>query len=162
MSAPAPSQLVLAATVILLLASAGAGYLLGENAGASRQEAARVERDAESSAYPASKERSAVRAVRRGLRDGELEGAQAGRLDGTAEGAAAGQGSAEAQLAEVEVPAPESPELVCDGAITDDALFAACAAQSGTPIPQSGDYGINPAEVCLSDPTLAQEAGFSC
>jgi hypothetical protein len=150
--------------VTLLFASAAGGYALGRDQASSTGQASAEHQAAAQEALLNSKRAAQSVAIKRGVTRGEKLGSKSGERNGSADGRRAGRADTQRELEQQEAPVPPSEHLVCDGAVADDAQYAACAAQSGTPIPQSesGDYGINPAEVCANDPALADQAGFAC
>ena len=127
---------------LLVAAVTAGGYLIGESRATTETQAQRAQRAAlvkaqeaaHDSAYSAARRRGLVK----GLRIGHSEGEKAGRADGASQGGGAAEtelvAQAEAAAAAEPAPVPAEP-LVCDGAVADDATYAACLQQSGEPIP---------------------------
>jgi hypothetical protein len=144
------------ATALAVVATAAAGFAVGSASAPSSEEAAHAReaarsdalRSAEAEAHAAARSDGLERGKRRGERDGEREGADAG---GTAGGSAADGELAETTTAEAATSDEEAERpVICDGAIADDAHYAACLEQAGEPIPSGFPGG--PSGECPTEP----------
>jgi hypothetical protein len=153
-----PTRLLIVAVGVV--AGALAGYAVGGSHAPTSREAASEQRAAFKEAFPAARRLayrdSYGRGRDRGAADGRIDGKNEGGTAGTADGATA----AEKELAAIEaaeaaiVPTDTAPSVVCDGAIADDAHYAACLEQSGQSIPPGFPGG--PAG-CPSEPPFPLE-----
>jgi pyruvate/2-oxoglutarate dehydrogenase complex dihydrolipoamide acyltransferase (E2) component len=136
-----------------------AAYMLGENDAPSAAEAKAERELAFDAAFAVARRDAFERGVERGQQQGTAKGRVTGTGVGTREGRLAAESeaelrAAEAAAAEAEADAAEQPVVICDGAIADDAHYAACLEQSGQPIPAGFPGG--PAR-CTTEPPFPIE-----
>lgn len=137
---------VLIGLVALLVAAGAGGYLVGAAGAPDAADRARAMREAESIAAERAQRVSAADSQRRGERRGDARGRAAGTREGKKRGTQRAQRKAQQMTAQQQpasttapnttpaTPPPAEP-VVCDGAIADDAHYAACLRQSGEPVP---------------------------
>jgi hypothetical protein len=134
---------LLVAIVGLLAVLGVGGYALGGSAAPDGGDAAGKRSEARAGATAvAEREAQAdgrARGKRRGIPDGRRRGGAVGRRMGIRRGrrlvASRQEQQRQAQLAAAPKATPAPAHVVCDGAIADDAHYAACLRQSGEPVP---------------------------
>lgn len=115
-----------------------AGYLIGASVAHDTNDANAARARAAHSSYVTARRRAIDRSRDVGLQHGMSAGRKDARAKGRASGAKGGAAAAEAELASIAAEeaaaaeAAQSEELVCDGAIADDAMYEACLRQSGS------------------------------
>ena len=125
----------------VIIGLAVTGYTLGRAEIASDAEVRAAREAGRDQAFALAQKATAAEALRRGRRRGRKAGRETGVSRGQSAGAREGKAVAAELAAEAlaeqeaaeEAAAPEP--VVCDGAIADDAHYAACLEQSGSAVP---------------------------